>query len=55
MLALAALGSGVSGLAFAAVVLGLGYGAAALASTHLLVLQTPQPVFNWACPGLVES
>ncbi len=46
MLALAALGSGVSGLAFAAVVLGLGYGAAAPASTHLLVPQTPQPVFN---------
>ena len=46
MLALAALGSGVSGLALAAVVLGLGYGAAAPASTHLLVPQTPQPVFN---------
>ena len=46
MLALAALGSGVSGLALAAVVLGLGYGAAASASTHLLVPQTPQPVFN---------
>ena len=46
MLALAVLGSGVSGLAFAAVVLGLGYGAAAPASTHLLVPQTPQPVFN---------
>ncbi len=46
MLALAALGSGVSGLALAAIVLGLGYGAAAPASTHLLVPQTPQPVFN---------
>ena len=46
MLALAALGSGVAGLALAAVVLGLGYGAAASASTHLLVPQTPQPVFN---------
>ena len=30
----------------AAVVLGLGYGAAAPASTHLLVPQTPRPVFN---------
>ena len=46
MLALAALGSGATGLALAAVVLGLGYGAAAPASTHLLVPQTPQPVFN---------
>lgn len=46
MLAFAALGSGVGGLALAAVVLGLGYGAAAPASTHLLVPQTPQPVFN---------
>ncbi len=46
MLALAALGSGVAGLALAAVVLGLGYGAAAPASTHLLVPQTPRPVFN---------
>lgn len=46
MLALAALGSGVTGLGMAAVVLGLGYGAAAPASTHLLVPQTPQPVFN---------
>jgi MFS family permease len=40
------LGSGVTALALAAVVLGLGYGAAAPASTHLLVPQTPQPVFN---------
>lgn len=46
MLLFAALGSGVSGLALAAVVLGIGYGAAAPASTHLLVPQTPQPVFN---------
>ena len=46
MLALAAFGSGVTGLALAAVVLGLGYGAAAPASTHLLVPQTPRPVFN---------
>ena len=46
MLALAALGSSVPGLALAAIVLGLGYGAAAPASTHLLVPQTPQPVFN---------
>jgi MFS family permease len=46
MLALAAFGSGVTGLALAAVVLGLGYGAAAPASTHLLVPQTPQAVFN---------
>jgi MFS family permease len=46
MLAFAALGSGVAGLALAAIVLGLGYGAAAPASTHLLVPQTPRPVFN---------
>jgi MFS family permease len=46
MLALAAFGSGVAGLALAAVVLGIGYGAAAPASTHLLVPQTPPPVFN---------
>ncbi len=46
MLAMAALGQGVGGLALAAVVLGLGYGAAAPASTHLLVPQTPRPVFN---------
>ena len=46
MLVLAALGSGVTGLALSAVVLGLGYGAAAPASTHLLVPQTPRPVFN---------
>jgi MFS family permease len=46
MLTMAALGHGVAGLALAAVVLGLGYGAAAPASTHLLVPQTPRPVFN---------
>ena len=46
MLLSAALGSGLSGLAIAAIVLGLGYGAAAPASTHLLVPQTPKPVFN---------
>ena len=46
MLLFATFGSGVSGLALAAIVLGLGYGAAAPASTHLLVPQTPQPVFN---------
>jgi MFS family permease len=46
MLILAAFGSGVAGLGLAAVVLGIGYGAAAPASTHLLVPQTPQPVFN---------
>ncbi|MFL5281396.1 MAG: MFS transporter, partial [Rhodopila sp.] len=46
VLALAALGHGIVGLALAAVVLGLGYGAAAPASTHLLVPQTPRPVFN---------
>jgi MFS family permease len=43
---MAGLGQGVVGLAAAAVVLGLGYGAAAPASTHLLVPQTPRPVFN---------
>ena len=45
MLALAAGGS-VMWLATAAVVLGLGYGAAAPASTHLLVPHTPPAVFN---------
>ena len=46
MLVLAASAGGVAGLALAAAVLGLGYGAAAPASTHLLVPHTPQPVFN---------
>jgi MFS family permease len=45
MLLLAAGGS-VAWLAIAAVVLGLGYGAAAPASTHLLVPLTPARVFN---------
>lgn len=45
MLLIAATGHLVS-LAIAAVVLGLGYGAAASASTHLLVPHTPKPVFN---------
>jgi MFS family permease len=45
MLLLAAGGS-VAWLAIAAVVLGLGYGAAAPASTHLLVPHTPPAVFN---------
>ena len=45
MLLLAAGGS-VAWLAIAAVVLGLGYGAAAPASTHLLVPHTPPRVFN---------
>lgn len=46
MLAMAAFGHGVTGLVLAAVVLGVGYGAAAPASTHLLVPQTPKPIFN---------
>jgi MFS family permease len=45
MLIIAAGGS-VGWLAVAAVVLGLGYGAAAPASTHLLVPHTPARVFN---------
>ena len=45
MLLLAAGGS-VMWLAIAAIVLGLGYGAAAPASTHLLVPHTPPRVFN---------
>jgi MFS family permease len=45
MVIIAATGHLVS-LALAAVVLGLGYGAAAPASTHLLVPQTPRSVFN---------
>ena len=45
MVLIAATGHLVS-LGLAAVVLGLGYGAAAPASTHLLVPQTPRPVFN---------
>ena len=46
MLVLIGLGHSAAGLGLAAVVLGLGYGAAAPASTHLLVPQTPRPVFN---------
>ncbi|HET6308188.1 MAG TPA: MFS transporter [Rhodopila sp.] len=46
MLVLAALGSGLVGLTAAGIVLGLGYGATASASAHLLVPQTPPPVFN---------
>ena len=46
MLVLAAMGKGIAGLALAAIVLGLGYGAAAPASTHLLVPQTPAKVLN---------
>jgi MFS family permease len=46
MLVMAAFGKGVAGLGLAALVLGLGYGAAAPASMHLLVPQTPRPVFN---------
>ena len=46
MLALAASGTGLASLACAATVLGLGYGAAAPASTHLLVPHTPRAVFN---------
>src|ERR1700759_3144328 len=45
MLLLAA-GGTVAWLGVAAVVLGLGYGAAAPASTHLLVPHTPARVFN---------
>ncbi|HXT81248.1 MAG TPA: MFS transporter [Acetobacteraceae bacterium] len=46
MLIVASTAGGVAGLALSAVVLGLGYGAAAPASTHLLVPQTPRAVFN---------
>jgi len=45
MLLIAATGHLVS-LAVAAVVLGLGYGTGAAASTHLLVPHTPKPMFN---------
>ncbi len=38
--------SSVLGFALGAIVLGLGYGAAAPASTHLLVPRTPKSVFN---------
>ena len=46
MLALGAFGGTVLTLFLAAIVLGLGYGAAAPASTHLLAPQTPKAVFN---------
>jgi MFS family permease len=46
MLIIAALSVGVTGIACAAIVLGCGYGAAAPASTHLLVPHTPRSVFN---------
>jgi len=46
MLALAAASRSVAGIALSAVVQGLGYGAAAPASTHLLVPHTPRTVFN---------
>ncbi len=46
MLAFAASAGTPALLGLAGVVLGLGYGATAPASTHLLVPQTPQPVFN---------
>ncbi|HEY6430839.1 MAG TPA: MFS transporter [Acetobacteraceae bacterium] len=42
----AAAGGSLGSLALGAVVLGLAYGAIAPASTHLLVPQTPPPVFN---------
>jgi nitrate/nitrite transporter NarK len=46
MLVIAACSLGVTGLACAAIVLGSGYGAAAPASTHLLVPHTPRAIFN---------
>jgi MFS family permease len=46
MLTIAACSGGIAGIAFAAVVLGCGYGAAAPASTHLLVPHTPRSIFN---------
>lgn len=46
MLAIAASSLGITGLACAAIVLGSGYGAAAPASTHLLVPHTPRSIFN---------
>ena len=46
MLVAAAFSSDIATLACAAVVLGCGYGAAAPASTHLLVPHTPRPIFN---------
>lgn len=46
MVAIGAGGGSVVSLGIAAVVLGFGYGAAAPASTHLLVPHTPKSVFN---------
>jgi MFS family permease len=46
MIITAALSIGVTGFACAAIVLGCGYGAAAPASTHLLVPHTPRSMFN---------
>ncbi len=46
MLVIAACGGTAAMLGLAAVTLGLGYGATATASTHLLVPQTPRAVFN---------
>lgn len=46
MLAIAASSVGLFGLACAGIVLGSGYGAAAPASTHLLVPHTPRSMFN---------
>ena len=46
MLAMAASSTTVAAIALSAVVLGSGYGAAAPASTHLLVPHTPRSVFN---------
>ena len=46
MLSIGAASTGVAGLALAAVVLGLAYGAAAPAATHLLVPHTPKKIFN---------
>jgi MFS family permease len=46
MLAISASSTGVVGLACGAIVLGSAYGAAAPASTHLLVPHTPRSVFN---------
>ena len=46
MIAMAASSTAVAGIALAAVILGTGYGAAAPASTHLLVPHTPRAVFN---------
>ncbi len=46
MLAIAAASFGVWTMALGAAVLGTAYGAAAPASTHLLVPHTPKPIFN---------